>query len=56
MNQNEICDLVVVRHLLFKRGYLLVEFVDKRFQMSADLVFKLAQQLDLVLLILEHGP
>ena len=56
LNQNEISDLVVVRHLFFKRGYLLFEFVDKRFQMSADLVIKLAQQLDLVLLCLEHRP
>ncbi len=52
MNQNEISDLVVVRHLFFKRGYLLVEFGDKQFQTSADLVFKLAQQLNLVLRVL----
>jgi hypothetical protein len=56
LNQNKIRDLVVVRHLFFKGRYLLVEFGDKRFQMSADLSFKLAQQLNLVLLILEHRP
>ena len=56
LNQNEIRDLVVVLHLFFKSGYLLVEFGDERFQMSADLAFKLSQQLYLVLLILDHRP
>ena len=56
MNQNEIRDLVVVLHLFFKSGYLLVEFGDERFQMSADLAVNLSQQLDLVLLDLEHRP
>ena len=51
LNQNEISDLVVVLNLFFKRRYLTVEFGDKRFKISADLAFKLAQQLDLALLV-----